>query len=63
MGSGLRGELTVLNHDHDQDFDAHVFAGPSWDDPEAPKSEPGGATAEVDEDDFEAHASGFGRPD
>ena len=52
-------------NDHsDTDFQAHVFEGPLWDDPEEVEPEPPGAPTERDQeddaDDVEAHASGFG---
>jgi hypothetical protein len=51
------------NHDHEEDVQAHVFGRTSPDDPEEPESAPEEASAEGDQDDFEAHASAFGRPD
>jgi hypothetical protein len=57
-------ELTKPNDDQDRDFQAHVFEGPLWDDPEEVEPEPTGTPVEGDqddpEDDVEAHASGFG---
>jgi hypothetical protein len=57
-------ELTNPDDHSDRDFQAHVFEGPVWDDPEEVESEPTGTPAEADqddqEDDVEAHASGFG---
>jgi hypothetical protein len=55
--------LTKLNDHHDTEFQAHVFEGPSWDDPEEDEPERTGTLVEGDqddEDDVEAHASGFG---
>jgi len=52
------------NDHHDKDFQAHVFEGPLWDDPEEVEPERTGTPAEGDQDDHgedvEAHASGFG---
>jgi len=52
------------NDQNDTDFQAHVFEGPVWDDPEEVEPERAGTSAEGDhdddEDDVEAHASGFG---
>ena len=52
------------NDHHDTDFQAHVFEGPLWDDPEEVEPEPTVTPAEGDqddhEDDVEGHASGFG---
>ena len=51
------------NDPNDTDLQAHIFEGPLWDDPEDVEPEPPGTSAERDqddEDDVEAHASGFG---
>ena len=52
------------NDQNDTDFQVHVFEGPVWDDPEEVEPERAGTSAEGDqdddEDDVEAHASGFG---
>jgi hypothetical protein len=54
--------MTADDHHH-TDLQAHVFEGPLWDDPE--EVEPERTTSaegeqDDDEDDVEAHASGFG---
>jgi hypothetical protein len=56
--------LTKLNDRGDTDVQADLFEGPVWDDgeevePETPATSAGSAVEE-DEDDVEAHASGFG---
>jgi hypothetical protein len=57
-------ELTKLNDRGDTDVQADLFEGPVWDDgeevePETPATSAGSDVGE-DEDDVEAHASGFG---
>ena len=49
-------------NDHsDTDLQAHIFEGPVWDDPEDVDPEISGtAERDQDDDDVEAHASGFG---
>jgi hypothetical protein len=56
--------LTKLNDRGDTDVQADLFEGPVWDDgeevePETPATSAGSDVRE-DEDDVEAHASGFG---
>jgi hypothetical protein len=52
------------NDHRDTDFQAQVFEGPLWDDPEEVEPKRAGVSAEGDQDDHEdeveAHASGFG---
>lgn len=52
------------NDQNETDFQAQVFEGPLWDDPEEVEPERTGTSAEGDQDDHEedveAHASGFG---
>lgn len=43
----------------EMNVEAHIFEGPLWDDPEEAEPEAAGASADDDEDDVEAHASGF----
>jgi hypothetical protein len=46
------------NDKHSDDTQAHTFAGPSWDEEEAPRELDDEPLADEADDDVEAHASG-----